>query len=82
MTDDFRDEILQNMDGLAKLGLRVLALASRRYADEYEEGVDLDRATVEKDLVFRGLIGLYDPTRPESAPSVRQCHEAGIEVHM
>ena len=43
---------------------------------------EVNRASVECDLVFRGLIGLYDPPRPESAPAVRQCHEAGIEVHM
>ena len=82
MTDDFRDEILENMEGLARLGLRVLALASREYNESYEEGVEVDRSNVEKDLTFRGLIGLYDPPRPESAPSVRSCHEAGIEVHM
>ena len=82
MTDEYREQILENMEGLAKLGLRVLALASRPYDAEYQEGVDIDRATIEKDLIFRGLIGLYDPPRLESAPSVRQCHEAGIEVHM
>ena len=82
MTDDYRDQILENMEGLAKLGLRVLALASRTYNEKYEEGVEIDRNAVENNLVFRGLIGLYDPPRPESAPSVRQCHEAGIEVHM
>jgi P-type Na+/K+ transporter len=82
MTDAYREQILENMEGLAKLGLRVLALASRAYDVPYEEGVDIDRATVEQDLTFRGLIGLYDPPRPESAPSVRSCHEAGIEVHM
>jgi potassium/sodium efflux P-type ATPase len=82
MTDEFREQILQNMEGLAKLGLRVLALASRSYNGPYEEGIEIDRATIEEDLIFRGLIGLYDPPRPESAPSVRQCHEAGIEVHM
>lgn len=82
MTEEFREQILQNMEGLAKLGLRVLALASRSYEESYEEGVEIDRSTIERDLVFRGLIGLYDPPRPESAPSVRQCHEAGIEVHM
>ena len=82
MTDEFRDTILENMEGLAKLGLRVLALASRGYSGKYEEGVEIDRSTIENELVFRGLIGLYDPPRPESAPSVKQCHEAGIEVHM
>ncbi|KAJ4374132.1 P-type ATPase [Neocucurbitaria cava] len=79
---NFRDEILRNMEALAGLGLRVLALASKKYPGEVERGADVDRTTVESELVFRGLIGLYDPPRPESAPAVRQCHEAGIEVHM
>ncbi|GAB7353170.1 hypothetical protein MBLNU459_g3700t2 [Dothideomycetes sp. NU459] len=82
MTDAFREEILENMEAIAALGLRVLALASRTYSDKTHEGGEIDRASVENDLIFRGLIGLYDPPRPESAPSVKQCHEAGIVVHM
>ena len=82
MTEEFQNQILENMEGLAKLGLRVLALASKKYDGDYTEGVEIDRNTIETDLMFRGLIGLYDPPRTESAPSVRQCHEAGIEVHM
>jgi Na+-exporting ATPase len=78
----FRDEILHNMETLASLGLRVLALASKKYEGKAEKGGEVDRASVESNLVFRGLIGLYDPPRPESAPAVRHCHEAGIEVHM
>lgn len=82
ITEEFRGEILQNMEALASLGLRVLALASKKYTGQVEKEVEVDRASVESELVFRGLIGLYDPPRPESAPAVRQCHEAGIEVHM
>ncbi|KAK5173731.1 P-type ATPase [Saxophila tyrrhenica] len=82
MTEEYREHILENMEGLAKLGLRVLALASRGYNEKYEEGVEIDRNTIEHELSFRGLIGLYDPPRPESATSVKQCHQAGIEVHM
>jgi magnesium-transporting ATPase (P-type) len=59
MTEEYREQILQNMEGLAKLGLRVLALASRPYSGSYEEGVEIDRNAIETDLVFRGLIGLY-----------------------
>ncbi|GJC92771.1 potassium/sodium efflux P-type ATPase [Colletotrichum higginsianum] len=81
---DFRDEILQNMQSLASLGLRVLALASKPMPGEVKVDAEtgVDRSAIECDLVFRGLVGLYDPPRPESAPAVRQCHEAGIEVHM
>jgi len=82
MTEAFREQILENMEAIAKLGLRCLALASRRYHEPYEDGQEVDRHVIENDLVFRGLVGLYDPPRPESAPSVRQCHEAGIAVHM
>ncbi|KAJ4410426.1 P-type ATPase [Didymella pomorum] len=82
ITEEFREEVLRNMEALASLGLRVLALASKPYEGEVEKGAEVERSSVENDLVFRGLIGLYDPPRPESAPAVRQCHEAGIEVHM
>ncbi|KAF4456193.1 putative ENA5-Plasma membrane P-type ATPase involved in Na+ and Li+ efflux [Fusarium austroafricanum] len=83
LTPDIEQDILRNMEALARLGLRVLALASRtdiRHVVDNE--AELDRGLFETDLVFRGLIGLYDPPRPESAPSVRQCHEAGVSVHM
>ncbi|KAL2142502.1 hypothetical protein VTI28DRAFT_1104 [Corynascus sepedonium] len=82
MTDEFRDHILSNMEVFAGLGLRVLALASRRLDASMNASEDTDRNEVEKDLTFLGLIGLYDPPRPESAPAVRECHEAGISVHM
>jgi len=82
MTEEFRQEILRNMEVFAGLGLRVLALASKVYTHPLDKGGEVDRKTVECDLVFRGLVGLYDPPRPESAPAVRSCHEAGISVHM
>lgn len=83
VTEDFREEILQNMAALASMGLRVLALASKPYTTgKPAKGDEVDRTSVESELVFRGLIGLYDPPRPESAVAVHQCHEAGISVHM
>jgi len=82
MTDEFRQEILRNMEVFASLGLRVLALASKPYEHDIKEGEEIERATVEGDLMFHGLVGLYDPPRAESAPAVRSCHEAGISVHM
>lgn len=81
--DEVKEDVLKNMESLARLGLRVLALASRTDIPHVKHNeAELDRGQFEQDLVFRGLIGLYDPPRPESAPSVRKCHEAGITVHM
>ncbi|KAK8043888.1 potassium/sodium efflux P-type ATPase [Apiospora phragmitis] len=89
MTDAYREEILRNMEVFAGMGLRVLALASRPVTDDDKMAArsdstdaEVDRTTVERNLVFRGLVGLYDPPRAESAPAVRSCHEAGISVHM
>jgi Na+-exporting ATPase len=81
--ESVKEDVLKNMVAMASLGLRVLALASRcdfRHVKENE--AELERGEFEENLVFRGLIGLYDPPRPESAPSVAMCHEAGIGVHM
>jgi len=83
LEDDYREEILANMESLAAMGLRVLALASKEYdGPTPQKGEDLNRESIEQGLIFRGLVGLYDPPRPETAGSVRQCQKAGIEVHM
>ncbi len=84
LTDDMRSQILQNMEELAKMGLRVLALAHRPYTEQSRllEGSDLNRDEIERDLCFLGLIGLYDPPRPETAASIAACYQAGITVHM
>lgn len=79
LTSDIKEDILANMEALASQGLRVLALASKHY--DGPTGQD-DREQVEKELVFRGLIGLFDPPRPESKLAVKNCHRAGIGVHM
>jgi Na+-exporting ATPase len=84
MTEDHRNDILHNMEALASQGLRVLALASKTYEGSLERQADTDynRAEIEENLTFQGLIGLYDPPRPESRGAVAQCHKAGIAVHM
>lgn len=82
MTEEFKEQILKNMESFAGMGLRVLALASKPFEGVIKKGDDVERGSVECDLTFQGLVGLYDPPRPESAPAVRQCHQAGISVHM
>jgi Na+-exporting ATPase len=81
LTDDIKQDVLDNMESLASLGLRVLALASKVY-DGPTGTTDEDRVQVESNLTFRGIIGLFDPPRPESKGAVKACHQAGIAVHM
>ncbi|RGP79188.1 potassium sodium efflux p-type fungal-type [Fusarium longipes] len=78
------ESILKNMEAFARLGLRVLALARRSAITDLPKDLSsaIDRSNFEKDLVFHGLIGIYDPPRPETRDSVQMCQKAGISVHM
>ncbi|EEH50593.1 potassium/sodium efflux P-type ATPase, fungal-type [Paracoccidioides brasiliensis Pb18] len=82
ISEDHRTQILENMEAIASQGLRVLALAGRKFTDSPLENEEYNRDDVERDLTFRGLIGLYDPPRPETAGAIEECFRAGISVHM
>ncbi|AJE83626.1 sodium/potassium-transporting ATPase [Streptomyces albus] len=65
---------------LAREGRRVLAVAVRDLTPGDEPPAD--RREVECGLTLLGLVGLYDPPRTAAATAVRQCHGAGIRVHV
>ena len=73
-----RDAVLARVDALARLGLRVLAVADRRLGED--EPVPDDREGVERHLCLLGLVTLLDPPRPEVADAVARCHTAGIRI--
>ncbi|MFB8394397.1 cation-translocating P-type ATPase [Streptomyces yangpuensis] len=68
------------VDALAGAGMRVLAVAER----ELPDGADVPsrRQQAERELRLLGLVGLYDPPRPEVAAAVERCHQAGLTVHI
>jgi cation-transporting P-type ATPase I len=76
LTDRRRGELASHAEELAARGLRVLAVAERRY----------DAAGVEDDdvagLGFVGFLGLRDPVRPGSAASIASLRQAGIDTIM
>ncbi|KAJ5042145.1 uncharacterized protein L3040_004702 [Drepanopeziza brunnea f. sp. 'multigermtubi'] len=82
LTEEIQSEILANMGALASQGLRVLALANKEWHGPMGKNEQENREEVETDLIFQGLIGIYDPPRPESEGAVKECHQAGIVVHM
>ncbi len=67
--------VLAQAGRMAAEGLRVLAMASRRW-----QGLPAGDAVddVEADLVLLGLVGLIDPPREEAAAAVAECVSAGI----
>ncbi len=75
-----RARVAQQQAELAARALRVLAAA---YREEPEDAVlDAGEEDVERDLVFVGLVGMYDPPRPAARSAVARCREAGIRVVM
>jgi Ca2+-transporting ATPase len=68
-----RQEILKANEALAREALRTLGVAFRTLPEQFE--VD---ESVERGLVFAGLIGMMDPPRPEAKEAVARARAAGI----
>ena len=80
LTEDDRRDILEQTTAMAKLALRVLGSAYRDL-DDAAPG-DLTADTVECNLVFVGLSGMYDPPRQAAKAALAKCRAAGIRVVM
>jgi potassium/sodium efflux P-type ATPase len=75
-----KSEIIAQLDSFAEDGLRVLGLAYRPFGAK--ELSDASSENTEKDLIFIGITGMYDPPRKEVKDAVSVCRKAGIRVVM
>ena len=73
-------EITAHNAAMATRSLRVLGSAYRDLDPASPD--ELTAEEVERDLVFVGLTGMYDPPRPEVKDAVAKCRAAGIRVVM
>jgi len=73
LSDESKREILEVAQQMAGEALRVLAVA-------FKPGARLGAA--ERDMIFLGLVGMFDPPRQEARTAIRKCQEAGIKVVM
>ncbi len=79
LSAELRQQVVAANDGLAARGFRVIAVALRRG----DGGCgDAPAEVLEGGQMFLGLLGLYDPPRPEVPDAIRQCRDAGIKVTM
>jgi Ca2+-transporting ATPase len=67
--------LLATAEEMAADGLRVLAVAMRRWPT-LPDSIDAD--AIERDLTFLGFVGLLDAPRPEVIEAVAVCRAAGI----
>jgi potassium/sodium efflux P-type ATPase len=77
---NWRAQIMSANDDYARSGLRVLAVAYKILP--FSSSTRVEAESVEKDLIFLGLIAMMDPPRPEVSEAVKKCHSAGIRVVM
>jgi calcium-translocating P-type ATPase len=79
LEDARRSELLATVDRLAGQALRTLAVAYRPLPDGTGPPHD---ESVERELVYLGLVGIIDPPRPEAASSIAEAAGAGVRVLM
>src|SRR5206468_9775138 len=80
LTEADRRQIAAHNEAMAKRALRVLGSTYRDLDDASPDR--LTPENVERDLVFVGLAGMYDPPRAEARDAVAKCHAAGVRVVM
>jgi Ca2+-transporting ATPase len=80
MTDDDKQRVTSQINEMAGRALRVLAAAYREPLSEALQNGGPEE--VEREMIFVGLAGMYDPPRPEAKKAVSLCKSAGIRVVM
>ena len=79
LTDARRSEILATVDRLADHALRTLAVAYRPLPAGERLPAD---ESLERDLVYLGMVGIIDPPRPEARAAIAEATAAGVRVMM
>ena len=79
LDEKLRKEILEKNSEFARSALRCLGYAYRKHSDMPSE---ITSDAIEKDMVFVGLTGMIDPSRPEAKEAIKECKSAGIRPIM
>lgn len=82
LTPKMRATILAANDAMTDQALRVLGLAYRVERDVPDDLEKVKTESLERDLVFAGLIGMMDPPREEVKPALEKARRAGIRTVM
>lgn len=79
LSEDAKSTIQNQVDAMAKQGLRVLAFAKKSFPKTHATVAHSD---ITAGLIFIGLQASIDPPRPEAIAAVRACQQAGVQVKM
>jgi len=79
MGTEIRGRIAAANDRLAESGMRVLGLAIRPLADV---PAAVNEQSIERDMLFVGMVAMIDPARAEVKAAVATCRAAGVRPVM
>ncbi len=82
MDELLKEKTMDVYHTLMDMGLRVLSFAYKEVENGEKAREGARPEEIENNMVFTGLIGLEDPSRPEVPEAIRKCNEAGIKVIM
>lgn len=77
--DNYKNQIKENNEKMAKDALRVLAMG---YKELNHEPTDEEMKDIENNLIYIGMVGMIDPPREEVKLAVQKCKTAGIKTVM
>jgi P-type Ca2+ transporter type 2C len=77
LTDERRRQVLAAVDRLADQALRTLGVAYRLVPDDADLVAD---ESLERELVYLGMVGIIDPPRPEARDAIAEARAAGVRV--
>ena len=77
LDDAMRQKILADVEALSAQAYRTLGVAYRRAEDDLEAD-----ESIERDLVWVGVVGIIDPPRDEAGEAIAEARRAGIRVMM
>lgn len=77
--EEYKKKIDEFNNQMAENALRVLAMAYKQI-DRMPSKEEME--TIEKDLIYIGMVGMIDPPREEAKVAVAKCKSAGIKTVM
>ncbi|KAF5851029.1 hypothetical protein GGP41_010667 [Bipolaris sorokiniana] len=88
LTDGERQNLTDTINEYASKSLRTIGLVYRDFEQwppvgaEMTEGGSVSFASLLRDLIFFGVVGIQDPIRPGVPDAVRKAQKAGVNVRM
>jgi len=74
LTEEMRHSVVQRSNEMASQGMRILAMAKGEPPSDAEEEP--------KNLIYCGLVAMYDPPRPGVSSSIGRLRQSGVKIVM